>query len=291
MARSFEFSIVRLAPHDVRDERLNVGIVVLRGDGLDVRLSRRLEKVRAISAKLDVTDLKDLLSQLQPLEARLAGAGWPGVITLRQLPRLGPLTFSEPGTFVAETDSAYEDRIASIMSAMIDPEPAPARVRQKRSRLLTQLKQAFRKERVLARPGEDLGSHRIVPTVEVDRGLVADLVLKNGVLHVVESVDASSETEPHKRALADIGLSALVLERARMKYGENVTTQLVYSASPSLEALTRPSLEAAEHQGATLVNWMSERDRERFVHHLSSLAEPVPSSRKRGQGDTAVRFI
>ena len=47
MAHYYKFAIVRLAPDDARDERVNIGLVVLADHGLDVRISKRLEKVRA----------------------------------------------------------------------------------------------------------------------------------------------------------------------------------------------------------------------------------------------------
>jgi hypothetical protein len=135
---------------------------------------------------------------------------------------------------------------------------------------------------VLAQKDEDLSSHRIIQSFELDDGLVADLVLRNGAMHVVETVEASGGEESIRKAVAEVGVAALVLERARMKFGEKETKgRLVYSASPALERVARPSLEAAEHQGAQLVNWDSADDRAKFIHSLSMLATPVPSKRKK----------
>jgi hypothetical protein len=282
MARSYKFAIVRLAPDDARDERINIGAVVLNEDGLDVRVSKRLERVRALSAAIDSSMLRDLTLELRDLDHRMreAGAGSADE-RLEMLSRVGPLTLSRSGTFSAENVDAYEARLASIMRSMVEPEPAAARIREKRSRLLTQMKKAFRRERVLAQPGEDLKSHRIVSAVEMDEGLVADLVLKNGAVHIVETVDASGDAESPRKALGDIGIAALVLERGRMKYGDEAKTRLVYTASAALERIAQPSLEAAEHQGAELVNWASVTDRVRFIDSLASYAQPVPHKRRR----------
>ena len=195
--------------------------------------------------------------------------------------RVGPVSLSEMGTFSAATVDEYETRVASVMRALVDPEPSTPKVREKRSRLLTQVKQAFRKERVLALRGEDIGAHRLVSSFVIDDGLTADLALRNGAMHVVETADATGDQDALRRAVSEIAVAALVLERARMKFGENETkTKLVYSASPEIEKVALPSLDAAAHQGTELVNWLSVDDRAKFINTLSSVAEPVPRKRQ-----------
>lgn len=280
MAHLYKFAIVRLAPDDARDERINIGVVVLNELSLDVRISKRLEKARAISAALDVSLLRELVDNLTSLDQRIRDSGVEEKSRIEMLSRIGPLSLSKIGTFEAGDAQAYESRIASIFKAMIDPEPSLLRFREKRSKLFSQVKTLFRQERVLAKKDETIDSHRIVPSYELDEGLVADLVLRNGSYHVVETIDASGDGESLRRAIGDIGVAALVLERARMEFGEqNTKARLVYSVSASLEKIALPSLEAAQHQGAELTNWASADERFKFVNSLSSLA--TPSERKR----------
>ena len=283
MAPSYRFAIIRLAPDDGRDERINVGIVVFNDGSLDVRAPAKLDKVRAISAAVDTTALRDLINSLADIDTRFRDAGVEDVeARLKAIGSVGPLVLSDVGSFVAENPSAYEDRLASIMKAMITAEPATMRVKEKRSKLLKQVKGMFRQERVLAKPDEDLSSHRIVSGFELDEGLVADLVLKNGALHVVETVDASGDEDSLRKAVSEVGIAALVLERARMRFGEeNIKARLVYSASPLLERVAKPSLEAAANQGAELTNWASADERNKFVHSMTMLATPVPSKRRK----------
>lgn len=281
MAHCYNYAIVRLAPDETRGERINIGAVILSEDGLDVRISRRLEKARALSAALDVDMLRELVESLRGVDARLRAAGMDEAGRLEMLSRVGPLTLSAAGSFVFDSPASYESRVASLFKALIDPEPLPMRIREKRSRLMTQVKRVFKQERVLAQKDESLDSHRIVPSFELDDGLVADFVLRNGAMHVVETVDASGGDETLRKAISDIAVSALVLERARMKFGDRQTkAQLVYYASPSLEKLATPSIEAAQHQGAIITNWASGDDRGRFIRSLSSLATPVPMKRR-----------
>lgn len=281
MAQPYKFAILRLAPDDARGECLNVGVVVMTDGGLDIRLGKRLDKVRAISGAIDTSLLQALLTDLNRLDQQAREAG-NKTLRAQLLQHIGPLKLSKEGAFSAKDADEYEARVASLMKAMVEPEPAAHRVREKRSRLLTQVKKSFRQQHVLAKAGEDLSSHRIITGFEVDEGLVADFVLKNGKMHVVETVDASGDDMSVRRAIADIGVAALVLERARMTYGENGTSaRLVYSASDHLERIARPSLDAAEHQGAKLINWASAQDRQRFVHDLAELATPLPTKQRK----------
>ena len=111
--------------------------------------------------------------------------------------------------------------------------------------------------------------------------LVADLVLQNGRFHVIETADASGDLNMIRKAVSDIAVSALVLERARMLFGDNCTvSRLVYVASPALEKVARPSLDAAEHQGVELINWASEMERATFLEAVASMATAVGNEKR-----------
>lgn len=286
MDRSYRFAIIRFAPNDARDERVNIGLLVSDGAGVDVRLGKRLDKVRAISSALDPAAVRALVENLEELHAEFRRACSSDEQIQRHIRQVGPLLISEVGEFNAPSPSLYELRIASLMNHLVDPEPAPRRVQVRRSKLVTEVRRFFRNERVLALRDEGLASHRIVPGLELADGLVADFVLKNGAMHVVETVDASSEDEALKRLIVDVAVAALTLEQARITFGQNgTTTRLVYDASSANELRGRPSLEAAENQGCELVNWASREDRTKFITTMASLAVPIPTTR-RSKGET-----
>jgi hypothetical protein len=191
------------------------------------------------------------------------------------------LKFSHLGKFSASDESTYRREIDRLIVNLVEPEPAADRgVRKPRSRLLSSIKQAFRAERILAAKGENLESHRVVLNEQLAEGLNADMILKNGAMHVMQTVDAS-HSEKSKRAIQEIGMSALVFEQARICFGDAGTKpRLVYSANSALEKMIWPSLLVAEHQGAQLINWQSKDDRTGFIVDISSLAEvSVPQRR------------
>jgi hypothetical protein len=276
MDHYYKFAIIRYSPDSIRGESLNIGLLVVSDEGLDLRLSRKLERARVLSSALDISVLRELAENLKIIDQSLRDKGLDIEGRSSVLSQVGPLSLSKFGTFSAENATSYEDRIQQIFKSMVDPEVALRRVKEKRSKLLTQVKSFFRQERVLAQRNEGLDSHRIVSGLELDEGLVADLVLKNGSMHIIETVDASGDESSLRKAIGDIGTAALVLERARMRYGsEKTKSRLVYVASPSLERVARPSLEAAQNQGAEIINWASNDDRNRFIHSLASLASPL----------------
>jgi hypothetical protein len=169
------------------------------------------------------------------------------------------------------------------MIKLVEPERAPSRNVRRPTRLLREVKSAFQSERVLAKKGEGLEAHRIVANHKVAEGLSADLILKNGSMHVIQTADASSDDGSIRRSIANIAVAALVFEQARMHFGEeNTVPRLVYKASSNMESIISPSLDAAEHQGALLINWESRDDRNRFIVELTSLAEPTTKKRDAG---------
>lgn len=282
MDRDANFAVIQFAAHPARDERLNVGLIVFHRNSLDVRLSKRLDRVKALSAALDVDQIRLSLTNLNELDAyaRSTGASTPAE-RLAQIASLAPVQFSALGMLHSPSSSHYENAIASLLQQLVEPEPAPLKVSKGRpSKLLTSIKKAFRQERVLARKGEGLDSHRILTKHAIVDGLEADLILKNGSMHVFETVDASADEHSLRKIIADIAVSALVFEQARMTFGETGTkTKLIYQASSNTETIATPALHVAEHQGAELINWESHDDRLKFIQHVSSLATPIPDAK------------
>lgn len=284
MVQSFRFAVVRLAPGGVRDERINVGAIVFRGDSIDVRLPRRLDKIRVLSAALDQEKLRELIATIDDRDAEVRSSGIEDPeARLRVIDRVGPLTFSTLGTFRCASDSEYEARIASIMQNVVEPEPALKASNLKKSKVLTQLKRALREHRVLARPHEDVSSHRVVANLPLADGLVADLVLKNGKMHVFETVDVSGSDVTPRKVVTDVAVSALILEQARINFGEKTRGRLIYDASRSVESAAKSCLDAAEHQGAELYNWASTQDKLKVITDITSLATPLQLKKDRNR--------
>ncbi|MFN3890503.1 MAG: DUF3037 domain-containing protein [Beijerinckiaceae bacterium] len=283
MERYRKYAVLRFAPANMRGEVLNIGIVVFGDSGLDLFLAKRLDKLKAMSAGISLSALHDLLQNISKIDAETVGSGPTSAeARAKRISRVGPLLLSDLGEVGSESETAFQRNVNVLLKALVEPEPAPPIMREKRTRLFSEVKKILKREKVLARRHEGLESHRIVSAYEFDEGLVADLVLKNGRYHVIETVDAMSDEHQMRKAIFEVAMSALVLERARMKFGtDEIAGRIVFSASPALERLVQPSLDAAEHQGAELVNWQSADQRNAFINKLATMATPLEDKKRR----------
>lgn len=277
MAGSYRFWLLKMPSHGLRGEVLNVGLLIERGGHFFARAGKRLEKIRAISAALDPGQIHDELDQiaislsssdLSSIEDHVASFSF--------------LKCQFQGTFAPGDDGLTEHYISDLLTRYVDPEPSPPKPVHKRlTRLRQEMVRIFRTEKVLAKPSEGLDSHRIIYRHRLSEGVEADFVLKNGALHVVESVDASSPEISLQRCLYEIAMSTLTFEHARISFGNNsVRPRLVYQAASSLEKALAPSLYAAQHQGAELINWESAEARSTLIETLAALAESTDAKAK-----------
>lgn len=283
MGRYHKFSILRLAPGGARDERINVGVAIFENDSVDVRLPTKLDKIRVISGALNQAAVRNLADAIDDRDGELRAAGiHDPEARVQAIGQLGPMQLSTVGVFQSNSAAEYEARVSAIFRGLIDPETAEKPVKVKRSRLLSDLKKILRARRILARRDENLDSHRIVTNFSLADGLAADFALKNGAMHFIETVDVSSEDASIRRVVSDVAVSALVLEQARIAYGEsNTRTRLVYEANATVEKSASACLDAAAHQGAELYNWSSTADQFKLISTLDGLAIPAETAGER----------
>src|SRR4051812_652996 len=224
MAHCYKFSLLALDAPAPRNERLNIGLVVFRGGNLDVRLLRSLRKLSALSLAFDEESIRTAAQNLSRLDAQLSEPSDSLDERFAQLQAMSPFRLSPLAQFVAPSAAVYEEEVALILRMFVEPEPAPKTpVRGKATALTAALRKAFRSDRILAAKGETLEAHRVVTNVELATGLVADFVLKNGAMHVFETVDASHENTSAVTVAKNVGLAALTIEQARICYGDKVT--------------------------------------------------------------------
>jgi hypothetical protein len=252
-----------------------LGIVVLGEADIDVHLPKSLKKLQAMSSALSENSVREAAASLHAIDAFVRPLCSADSDRLAKLAELSPFDFSDTGEFFAHSQESYDIEIQRLLRRLVEPEPAPVKLRYKSSPLLSMVKRAFRQERVMAKKGEDLSTHRVIAGLQLAEGFSADLVLKNGAMHVIETVDASNPDSALKKIVSDIAVSALTIEQARILFGENDTKgRLVYHASSGTETAATPALEAAAHQGIELINWASDDDKNKFINTISSLAIP-----------------
>lgn len=284
MGNLYKYAVLKFGSHPVRGESLNVGIVVITDESIDVRLTRRLNKLHSISAALDLDAIRNSLLRIEEFDNIARDEGAESMeARLSRISQIAGIQFSNPSVFDAASIDGYEQSVARILKNLVDPEPAPRLIPRKRpTALKSSLLKTLKADNILAKKGEDLSSHRVVANYTIVEGIEADLMLKNGSMHVFETVDATSETLTARKIISDIAVATIVFEQAKMTFGEQQTsTKLIYQASVSAENAAAPALSAAEHQGAELVNWESQEARVKFLLQLNKLAEPFEDANDR----------
>lgn len=282
MDRCFNYAIAQLETNPSRGERLNVGLVVFRRDSVDVFPAQNLTKIRAISSAIDPQAVVQALENIKFADSMAIEDGLTSPLDRRTaILGFSSLSLSTLGSFTAVDASTYQSQIRRLALSLIEPEFVVKKfTTSPRTRLLSSIRSAFKAERVLAKKDEGIDSHRVVMNEKLAEGLHADMVLKNGAMHIMQTVDAS-HSERAKSAIQEIGISSLVFEQARIQFGESsVKPRLIYRAGTLLEGAISPALIVAEHQGAQLINWESVDDRNKFIVDISSLAE-VDSDQRR----------
>lgn len=295
MARCCKYTLIRLDTQALRGERLNLGIAVLNDDKIVVYLAKSLKKIQAISSALDEGMLRRSLTNLPSIDDYVRPLCRSNADRLVKLAEFSPFTFSDIGEFFCHSAASYDAAISDILRRLVEPEPALLKQRVKSSPLLSTVKKAFRDGRVMAKKGEGLSNHRIIAGLQLAEGLSADLALKNGAMHVIETVDTTKPDTALRKIISDIAVSALVIEQAKIIFGETQTKgRLVYHASATTEMAATAALEAAAHQGIELINWASDIDKMKFINTISLLAIPIEipnrSRRQSIHGSTQQKF-
>jgi len=277
MVISYKYGILQLRSDDVRNEILNVGIVVEKEGGLVVHCPTKLDKIRAISAALnedevrsDIFSIPSMVDQFQ-LEQKLNEK------TLEAISQFVGLNVGAFGRFECPNAGFYDGQVDWLMNTYVNPEPsAPKPVQKKPTKLRNSIKKALNEVKILARKSDGLDSHRVLTDHKLSEGVVVDFLLQNGKMHVVEAVDATNDMSSVRKFIFDIAMSAFTFEHARMQFGDNsIRPKLIYSASSNVEKSITSSLLAAEHQGAEIINWLSEDQKRAFVSEFIELAHPV----------------
>lgn len=257
MALSYEYAVLTAIPNARRGERVNVGIIVFRLDRIDVRLKHGEYKLRALTGEnwgLRLHDAQAALEQLatQRLTAQEA---------LRQVPFLEPLL--QPaglGWLRASTEAEYEASVDQILASLVT---LPKRERpETKTRINTEIMQAFRKAGVLAKGDESIEDHKVVREFAIDsnEGLIADFALKNGKITVTSTLDLRKQTSN----LAEAALKSITLDKAAKKYHGAVRTVGVYAVDREMKDNFNGHISMLGDYAEDLYDWSDINEQLRF---------------------------
>jgi hypothetical protein len=282
MAGISYYAVVRYVPDPVRDERINIGVVVASGTGefIGARFAHDLQRAKSFGAE-DVGFLKDFAKTLddltiQPrLRLKLGGAPEWDVQTLRTFhERWGnSIQFSEPrAAQEPEPDKLLEAVFARYVSA---PRQREHRVRDRRW-VVAQAVEHLRAEARERFPEEEV-SHIIKRSQQItgafDSHTFPLLLQRDGSAHAVEAL--SFEGEDTDKLAREVDATAWTIDDVRKAKPDLPITILTLEKEESNQFLRAARIYVALH-----ANVVTSRDLGEWAQHaVRALADVSPAGR------------
>lgn len=219
--------IINYQPYPARAEHCAVGVLVFDSSGkVRVHLATNLRKLKALDPQSSIEILRDSLGWLVD-EVNKTNGAWSafqhGISSLR---------FSkEPGFFQYESNLDYDKQVKWLLAVSAEPRSAkPGEIRRPKSRLFIELRKTFKDYGWLGDSAQDIERHQVVTNypVSLDEDLSAEFAMKNGILHLVETVDFRAGVSSAKRMEARG--KALVFDSAKDQNQKTACTVIVAAA-------------------------------------------------------------
>lgn len=268
MVRSFEYAVLRVIPDARRGECVNVGLVIFKPSGIDVRILQSLSKVSVLNGRLNLDQIRILPKVIEEWTHGVSDSGARHAL----LKNLGVVSVSDLGYFEISTDQEYEDRIAKLMRNLVVP-VAGKRGLQSNVHIKTALKSKFHASRILGTDTVDIARHRVVPDypIDPDEGLFADFVLKNKVYHVTETADFRAATISNIGRYRAASFAAIKLDKAKSHFGRHTRRFVVYASRDDLAA---QPIQLLRDYSDRAFNLASKQEMAEYMEHMVEAAGP-----------------
>lgn len=265
MSMIAEYGVLRHQPYPNRTEHINIGIVTFLHDGsIRVHFASNLRKLRAFDPQVELEKLRswerglpDYLSGLDKQSAR------------RELENLGTWKLSESlGRFVYNDEHEYTKRVVAALSSLVDTRQRNRQERQEKSRLFIDIKNAFSINGWLGRGQTDIDKHMIVPRYKLspETGVSAEFALRNGKLHVLETVDFRTSTMSAKRQEAMS--KALVFDLACELEKKSVNAYVVLAGGMQDEA--KQTVNLLNRYAENVLHWEDQSDMQGLMNMMAN---------------------
>jgi len=252
MDHIFNYAVIQAIPDRRRGERVNIGLIVFKPDGIDLRISgtRKLAAITAVSWDADIDAFSRAISALddprQPAQERMDRVA----LLENQFVSTGR------GWFEALNPNEYEKVVTEIIAELI------TRRRGARSRdgstVVAEISAELRSAEILAGRDDKLQSGKVLRNFHIGAGLEADFAQMNGQFHVAAVLDLRANNP----RLAQAALKAVVLDRAKAFEADYKVHKIgVFAASSARLGELRDNLDILRPYADDLVNWEDSSDR------------------------------
>lgn len=263
---TYQYSIIRVTPNPVRAETINVGFVVMKPSGPDVRVIENSSKIKVISNSFNMNSVEKLRLQLEKILSNR--------ISLEQASNFfqGSITLSSIGTFSASNDKEYNIAIEAINKNYITPERSKRKTEVSQKRIITELKDKFESAGIMGKSAIDIYNHKVVQDYPLSEseGLYAELLLKNGMYHLTETLDL--RTSGMKQKIGESAVKAITINTAKSLWKKEVNTFVVYAANPIQERQHTQQINLVAAYADNMFNLLSDHDMAAYFDHMLTAA-------------------
>jgi hypothetical protein len=255
-----EYVVLSHRPSVNRTEHLHYGILTRSPHGWRAHVAHDLRKLRAIDPQASADALRDLESRIPQL---LHGCqSW-------EQARLALRAFgihASEGNHGMIAYASEQDYLRGVQAALASQVLPPARQRPPReatSRLHLDLKRSFAARGWM---GRDIWAHQIVERYQLAGQMVtAEFALRNGRLHVLETVDLRTSNPAAKRA--DVRAKALVMDYAADTEPDSARYAIIAGIDSPVAAEAKTLL---QRYATHVLAWESRADMDALMQALAT---------------------
>lgn len=253
----FTYAVIRYMASASRQEIVNVGIIVFKPEGIDIRILSSAAKVRLLDGSSKQEDLESLKSHFKEICSEYTDpAEQLRVLNLFK----GRAFISSPAFFGIDELSQYESKVSNIFNKLVKPHIA--KKRKYSSRFATDIKNIFKQMEILAHDSSEIEDHKVVHNYQISNGLSADFLLKNGAYHLTETIDYNLNDLNAKHKETSLKLLTFI--------EGDVKSYFVYRATPEKEFEVTQQIDLAESYSDKVFNFSSKNDKSKYFELINS---------------------
>lgn len=282
MSNFLKFNIVQIVPDPLRGEAMNVGIVLHTESGPKLELSLIPSRLKALDPSWGGPEIVD---HIESWTTALEQFDNPELKWNWLKNAMAPLVVTEgQGTIYFQNDEQLKEKTSEIIKRMVLPLKGK-RVRVKKAKrfdLNAQITAWLKQQHIFSRNMTDLAKNRVVSgfPLNVEEDMFAEFALKNGAVHVLETLDFRGHHSytktlrneaSHKAMVLDVAIERLETQSQRLAL---VTADDYGEMKPALTLLNRKATALLSMESSQDRQWLAD-----FVAkslHLPSLFLPEP---------------
>lgn len=239
--KTFNFVVLRANPDLLRHESLNAGVVVFDAANTCVLIDASKKRLSSLHPDFGRMDLSLWAEQIQSELRKLPEESQRAILPMLCAPFIAD---RELGKTIGEDAGAQAmtlfERLVGNQRATL---PLENRLPVRQTKLTRELRDWFKTSKVFSTKIEDLSRHRVVANYPVSPAsdLYADFALKNGKLHVLETLDLRGVDHLTPALRGGAAIKGITLDE--IGDGDNAIAVIVASdygiARPAISLLSR----------------------------------------------------